>query len=148
MDQSEKAVAYFNRGYNCAQATAAAFAAEFGIDEATVLKTLSGFGAGMGGLRQTCGAVSAMAYVAGLCAGDYSPDDSDAKMALYALVKSMAAKFEAQHGTTVCRDLLKRADCLAKPEPSRRTAEYYAARPCARFVASAASIIGSTLKKP
>lgn len=64
--KSEKAVQYFLRGYNCAQSTAAAFAEDCGLEVDAVLTMMAGFGAGLGGLRETCGAVSAMAYVAGL----------------------------------------------------------------------------------
>jgi hypothetical protein len=48
--QIDKAVAYFNQGYNCAQSVAAAFAQDFGLDEGMVLKLTAGFGAGMGGV--------------------------------------------------------------------------------------------------
>lgn len=145
MNHRDEAVAYFNQGYNCAQATAAAFAADCGLDATTVLKAMAGFGAGMGGLRETCGAVSAMVYVAGVRAGDYAPNDNAAKTALYEVVTVMVGKFAEQYGTTCCRELLKRAECHPKTEPSERTPEYYAERPCARFVASAAEIIEKAL---
>ena len=93
------------QGYNCAQATAAAFAADFGLTPEAVLTMTAGFGGGMGGLRETCGAVSAMVYVAGLQAGHYAPGDTAAKKALYDLVKEMQREFVAQFGTTCCREL-------------------------------------------
>jgi hypothetical protein len=99
----------------------------------------------MGGLRETCGAVSAMAYIAGLHAGAYAPEDLASKKALYDLVKKMVREFSEQHGTTCCRELLEKAACLAKCDPSERNAEYYATRPCARIVASAAEIISREL---
>jgi hypothetical protein len=34
---------------------------------------------------------------------------------------------------------------VTKPDPSERTSAYYAERPCARFVATAAEIIAETL---
>jgi C_GCAxxG_C_C family probable redox protein len=143
--QRDKAVALFAEGYNCAQATAAAFAEDFGVDEALILRSMAGFGGGMGGLRETCGAVSAMVYVAGLHTGEYAPTDLAAKKALYGLVKTMVRQFSEEHGTTCCRELLKKASCLPKPEPSERNAEYHATRPCARFVATAAELISRTL---
>jgi C_GCAxxG_C_C family probable redox protein len=146
MNHSEKAVYYFNQGYNCAQATATAFATDYGYDEATVIKAMAGFGAGMGGLRETCGAVSAMVYVAGLHAGAYAPDNHLAKTALYELVRKMVEEFSTLHGTTCCRELLKKANSLPTATPSERTAAYYAQRPCARLVASAAEIIERTLQ--
>jgi C_GCAxxG_C_C family probable redox protein len=145
MDYSEKAVELFMNGHNCAQATAAAFAERFGLDQGSVLKATAGFGGGRGGLRETCGAVSAMAYVAGLHSGDYAPDDNAAKKALYDLVKSTDREFAARFGTTCCKELLLKASCLPNPDPSERNAEYYAKRPCARFVAAAAAIIGKAI---
>ena len=145
MDPSEKAVEYFQQGYNCAQATAAAFADKIGLDEKAVLRLMAGFGAGMGGLRGICGAVSAMVFVAGAVAGDYAPSDKDAKKALYDRVKQMVAEFNKRHGTTDCGELLRSAACFPAPDPSERNAAYYAKRPCARFVATAATIIVETI---
>jgi C_GCAxxG_C_C family probable redox protein len=139
------AVDWFSKGYNCAQATAAAFAKDFDLEEAFVLRAMAGFGGGMGGLRGTCGAVSAMVFLAGLSDGHYSPDDHAAKKSMYDRVKQMAAEFGARHGSTVCAELLANAQCRISPEPSARTAEYYAKRPCARFVESAAEIAALNL---
>lgn len=146
MHASEKAVDHFKQGYNCAQATAAAFADDMGLDEETVLKVMAGFGAGMGGLRETCGAVSAMVFVAGALAGRYPPTDRAAKKALYDKVKQMIREFVDRHGTTNCGELLRSASCAVAPDPSERTEEYYAKRPCVRFVATAAEIVAKTLR--
>jgi C_GCAxxG_C_C family probable redox protein len=145
MNPSDKAVAYFKQGYNCAQATAAAFADEMGLDEQMILRVMAGFGGGMGGLRETCGAVSAMVFAAGALTGNYAPTDKAAKKALYDTVKQMNRAFTDKHGTTKCSELLRLAACPALPDPSERTDEYYAKRPCARFVATAADIIAKKL---
>lgn len=144
-DAKDKAVAYFERGYNCAQATAAAFADAMGLDEDTVLDVMAGFGAGMGGLRETCGAVSAMVFAAGAFAGHPAPPDRAAKKALYDTVKTMVGAFANQHGSTSCRDLLRAAGCPAAADPAERTPAYYSRRPCACFVATAAEIVARTL---
>jgi C_GCAxxG_C_C family probable redox protein len=146
MRASEKAVGYFQQGYNCAQATAAAFADAMGWDEAAVLKAMAGFGAGVGGLRETCGAVSAMVFVAGALTGSHLPADKAAKKVLYDTVKRMVREFSDKHGATNCGELLRSASCAAAPDPSERTDAYYAKRPCARFVATAADIIAKTLR--
>jgi C_GCAxxG_C_C family probable redox protein len=147
MNPSDRAVEYFKQGYNCAQATAAAFADGIGLDEKTVMRLMAGFGAGMGGLRGTCGAVSAMVFIAGAVAGPYPPKDTATKKALYDRVKSMVHRFEERHETTNCADLLRSAACLPAPNPSERTDDYYAKRPCARYLATAADIIAETLSK-
>ena len=117
-----------------------------GLDEKTILKVMAGFGAGVGGLRKTCGAVSAMVFAAGALAGDYSPTDKPAKIALYDTVKQMVREFADKHGTTDCAELLRSASCSAPPDPSERTDAYCANRPCDRFVATAAGIIDQTLR--
>ena len=48
MTRSEKAVALFESGCNCAQAVFAAFADLVGMDEATALRLSSSFGGGIG----------------------------------------------------------------------------------------------------
>jgi len=140
MSHADEAVDLFMQGYNCAQSTSAAFARDFGVRAQLLLTMTAGLGGGMGGLRGTCGAVSAMALIASLRAGAYAPEDVRTKRALYALVRRMNAAFKKKHGTTCCAELLAQASCLARPDPSRRTAAYYAKRPCARLVASAAQI--------
>jgi C_GCAxxG_C_C family probable redox protein len=142
---SEKAAEYFMQGYNCAQATVAPFADDLKVDVSLLLHAAAGFGAGMGGLRNTCGAVSGMAFVAGLATGDYSPTDKASKKALYDLVKKMHNEFVECHGTACCKDLLKKAAIEPLPDPSERTAEYYKARPCVRFVITAADILARSI---
>lgn len=53
---TEKAVALFREGYNCAQAVTGAFAEQFGMSQEDALRFSEGMGAGMGRLRLTCGA--------------------------------------------------------------------------------------------
>ena len=62
----DKAERLFKEGYNCAQAVFAAFSDLYGIDEDTALRMSCAFGAGMGRMREVCGAVSGMALIAGL----------------------------------------------------------------------------------
>ena len=145
MKHRDKAEALFMQGYNCAQSTAGAFAEDVGLEPSFVLKSTAGFGAGIGGLRETCGAVGAMAYLAGLHIGPYAAGDLSTKTQLYDLIKKMVREFTELHGTICCRELLEKASCTFNPDPAERTAEYYASRPCARIVASAAEIISRTL---
>ena len=48
---TEKAVALFREGYNCAQAVTGAFAEQFGMSQEDALRFSEGMGAGMGRLR-------------------------------------------------------------------------------------------------
>lgn len=140
MTHGEKAVDFFCNGYNCAQATAAAFADEAGLPSEAVTRMMAGFGGGIGGTRELCGSVTGMIWALGVYGGDYDPRDNAAKTELYQRVREAIAEFTARFGTTSCRELLLKAGCLPKPEPSVRNAEYYAKRPCAHFVEAAAEI--------
>ena len=138
MDRGMKAAEFFLGGYNCAQAVAMAFADVTGLDEKTSARMVSGFGGGMGRLREVCGAVSGMFFVLSTLYGYDSPDDK-VKKQLYTDVQKLAAEFKEENGSIICREILKNPP--SDPNPSARTAEYYALRPCARMVYTAASLM-------
>ena len=52
------AEANFKEGYNCSQAVFAAFSKEVGLPRQTALQLASGFGGGIGRMREVCGAFS------------------------------------------------------------------------------------------
>lgn len=135
-DSAAEAAALFTGGYSCAQAVLAACGPALGLDHATALRLASGLGAGLGGLRETCGAVTAMAAVLGLRHGDSEAMDAKTKAALYQKVQTAIADFDATFTTHNCRDLLRRASIekQAGVAPEERSAAYYAKRPCEAFV--------------
>ena len=59
--------------------------------------------------------------------------------AQYTGIQALAAKFREECGSIICREILKNPP--SDPNPSPRTAEYYAKRPCARMVMTAARIL-------
>lgn len=135
-DSAVEAAALFTGGYSCAQAVLAACGPALGLDRATALRLASGLGAGLGGLRETCGAVTAMAAVLGLRHGGTEPMDAKTKAALYQEVQAAIADFDATFATHNCRELLRRASIekQAGVAPEERSAAYYAKRPCEAFV--------------
>ncbi len=137
---ADKACELFVNDANCAQAVFAAFADKMGFDEVYALRLASSFGGGMGRLREVCGAVSGMFMVAGALYG-YDYNDDEKKREHYELIQKLAAKFTAEHGTIICRDLLKIASEVPSPIPTKRDAEFYKARPCVRFVETAARLM-------
>ena len=139
MEHGMKAAELFLSGYNCAQAVAAAFSGELGLTERQAARMVSSFGGGMGRLREVCGAVSGMLFVLGTLYGYDDPGDDAAKKRLYGEVQELAEKFRAENGSIICRDLLEHPP--ADPNPTPRTAEFYAQRPCARFVLTAARLM-------
>lgn len=147
-ERALRAKEYFNNGYNCAQSVAMAYSDITDFDEESVAKITASFGGGMGRLREVCGAVSGMAFLASFISPCPTADNSEAKKQNYALVQEFAEKFRQQNGNIVCRSLLGLDHPKDEPTPSARTAEYYKKRPCAEYVYDAALIVGEYLATP
>ena len=145
MDRGTLAAKLFLDGYNCAQAVAVAFCDVTGLEKDFSARMASSFGGGMGRMREVCGAVSGMLMVAGLLYGYDTPGDDVTKKAHYSLVQELAKQFREKNGSIVCREILKNPP--SDPAPSPRTAEYYASRPCARMVYTAATILEQYIKE-
>ena len=145
MDHGMKAAELFLNGYNCSQAVLVAFCDVTGLEEDFSAKLASSFGGGMGRMREVCGAVSGMLMVAGLLYGYETPGDDVSKKAHYTRVQYLAGKFREEVGSIICREILKNPP--SDPNPSPRTAEYYAKRPCARMVMLAGQILDQYIKE-
>ncbi|MBR6769951.1 MAG: C_GCAxxG_C_C family protein [Lachnospiraceae bacterium] len=141
----KQAVALFEAGHGCAQAVFATYADLFGVDRTLALKLASPLGGGMGRMREVCGAVSAMALLAGLKDGNTDPSDEEGRERIYLLVRQMSDAFRKENGSMICRELLGLQEREEDARPDKRTEEYYAKRPCSKLVASAAEIIEKNL---
>lgn len=111
-----------------------------------VARLASGFGGGMGRMREVCGTVSGMTMVAGAICPASDVSDKAAKTANYALVQEFAASFREQNGSIICRELLGLSRPEGTPVPQDRTPEYYRKRPCAELCAMAAGIVAEKLE--
>lgn len=145
MDHGIYAAELFLKGYNCAQSVAVAFCDVTGLSEEFSAKMASSFGGGIGRMREVCGAVSGMLMVAGLLYGYDTPGDDVSKKAHYHLVQDLAGQFREQTGSIVCREILKNPP--SDPNPTPRTAEFYAQRPCARMVMLAGQILDAYIRE-
>ena len=140
MDHSIQAAELFLGGCNCAQAVFLAFSDVTGIDRKLAAKLSSPFGGGLGRMREVCGAVSGMLMVLGSLYGyDDTVEDDAQKKQLYKDVQALAAQFREECGSIICREILKNPP--SDPNPTPRTAEFYAQRPCARMVMAAARLL-------
>ena len=153
-ERVEKAKRLFKEGgYNCCQAVVLAYNDIFRIDDETAAAMSSGFGGGMGRMREVCGAVSGMVMLAGLIRPATDPTVKDWRTANYALVQEMAGEFKTINGSIVCKELLGLVPMGSSqqvpqesPEPSDRTPEYYKKRPCEELVGISARIVGEKIK--
>ena len=100
MSKLDLAMDFHAQGYNCAQAVALPFCEEMGLDAAIVKRATEGFGAGMGGRTQTCGALSGAIFVAGMLNADATNPAS--KMNTYKVCGQMSGDFVAHCGSGVC----------------------------------------------
>lgn len=154
----EKAVALFKEGYSCSQSVAGAYADHYNTDFNLTVRIAASFGAGIGRMRETCGAACGMFILAGLECGSTDPKDAAAKGANYKVVQELAAEFKKENGSLICAELLglrpmgsspcsldENCSKMTSPTPEARTEEYYKKRPCGEMVATAARIYGRYL---
>lgn len=94
--RAQKAAAY-KKKYNCAQAVLLAFQPELGKSETELMALGSGFGAGMGGMEATCGALCGAVIALGLMNQSAKPS----KMA----AGEMLQEFKEKAGATICGEL-------------------------------------------
>lgn len=144
MTKADEAVECFNKGYNCSQAVLSAYCGEFGMDREQALKVAGAFGAGMGRMCETCGAVTGAFMVIGLKYGKVKVEDEPAKEKAYALVREFAGEFKAKNGSIVCRELL---GCdMSTPEGMKFAKEHRLhSTICPKLVRDAAEILDTLL---
>ena len=106
MSKTEAAMALHGSGCNCAQCVLCVFAPELGMEEETAMRVATGFGAGMGRMAATCGAVTGAFMVLGLFHGMRRAGEPAAKETTYERVLEFSRRFRQKHSTLTCRDLL------------------------------------------
>ena len=106
MNRVQKAIENHQKGYNCAQAVACAFADKTDFTEDEIFRLSEAFGGGMGGTGGVCGAVSAMVLLAGLknSLGIEQLPQTNKKIS-YVSAAELMKKFEDMNTTSVCSRL-------------------------------------------
>jgi C_GCAxxG_C_C family probable redox protein len=133
----EKAVKHFQGGFNCAQSVLMTLYEHLeptGENE-LVPKIAAGFGGGIGRCGSVCGALTGSIMAVGIKYA--SKEESIEKRAqTYANARALYRKFEAQHGTVFCRDLIK-YDLSNPQEAAKARQEGVFEKVCAKLVKSA-----------
>ena len=95
------------RGYDgvCVFVNDAVNADVIDIDEKTIFRATEGLGRGVGGLGGTCGALLGAASVAGMLTSDGEMHDPPTKKRSHELAAAIFEAFEAECGSSVCREL-------------------------------------------
>lgn len=96
------AQAYAN-GRTCSQAVFCAYADEMGLDQETACRIMEGFGGGVGGMQEVCGALAAMTAVISYY---YSNGNSDNRQKVFEKVQQAAEVFRREYGGITCREIL------------------------------------------
>ncbi|MBQ7566342.1 MAG: C_GCAxxG_C_C family protein [Oscillospiraceae bacterium] len=91
MGRAEQAIAYKHAGYNCCQAVLAAYADALGMPPEEAARLGASFGAGMGTMKGTCGALVGAELVLALTQRGSA--------------RRLFEAFERACGATICRDL-------------------------------------------
>jgi C_GCAxxG_C_C family probable redox protein len=102
----KKAIETFRAGLNCAQAVLTAYSENLGFDINLALRISCGFGAGMGRIQETCGAVTGSFMVLGIYNCSKIEGNQERKEATYAMVQKFNKSFKKIHKTTDCLALL------------------------------------------
>lgn len=101
----QKALERKQNGYNCAQSVVCSYCDLLGIDEKTAFKISEGFGAGMGGMQLTCGALTGAFMLLGMLNSSANLEKPNSKQATNALVREAAKKFQDKNGSITCSEL-------------------------------------------
>ena len=130
-----KAIEKHCKGYNCSQAVLCAYHDLIGLEEEQAFRLAEGFGSGMGGLRDTCGAVTGMFMAASYLASDGDREKNASRKSCYELIHTLGDKFKEKNGSLRCDELLQ---C----EQHKRHEKL-----CTSYVEDAAQLGGADIKK-
>jgi len=146
MQPTEIAHSLFGEEFNCAQSVFTAFAKSANLDPQLALKIAAPFGAGIGRMGQTCGAVSGALMAIGLCFGNDDAQDQDSKEKAYLLARTFYERFMQKNQSTTCRELI--GYDVSQPEElaQAREAGVFSSR-CPRLVEDAAEILVTLLEE-
>lgn len=101
---ADRALELHSKNYNCAQAVACTLAPVIDADERMCFSATEAFGAGMGGLTETCGAISGAGVVIGM-ANSSGIEDPTSKQRTYRLMRRLVSDFRTRSGSTLCPEL-------------------------------------------
>ena len=94
----------YEKGYTCSQAVFCAYAGDMGIDEKTACRIMEGFGGGIGGMQEVCGALSAASAVISYYCSTGKPEG---RQDTYRVVRKAAEKFKHEYCGVTCREILR-----------------------------------------
>ena len=138
--KSDAAIECFSSGFNCAQAVFSTYCDDLGLETEMAKRIAGGFGAGMGYIGETCGAVTGAIMLIGLKYGKVDVEDNAAKDKTYELVQEFTKIFKAINRSVKCKELL--GFDLSIPEDLNTVKEKHLfSTLCPKFVRDSSEII-------
>lgn len=105
-DKLKQAGHAYGKGYTCSKAVFCAYAQDMGIDELTACRIMEGFGGGMGGMQEVCGALTAATAIISYYSSKGVPDHGVTRQKVYDKVCQAAKIFRKEYGGITCREIL------------------------------------------
>ena len=133
-------------GFNCSQSVLSSYSDSMDFDKELALGVSCGFGAGMGRLQQTCGAVTGAYMVLGIYCSKKFKDNGDRKAQSYLMIQAFNKRFLEKHKTTDCGSLL---NCDLKTEQGQHyfRDNYLMENVCKVCIRDAIQIINEQVKE-
>jgi len=102
---SEKATTRFLEGYNCAQSILLTMFEHWNGENELIPKIATAFGGGIGRCGSVCGALTGGVMALGIKYGTNEPS-LEKRLKVYKLAQKFYKRFEKQHGSVLCRELI------------------------------------------
>lgn len=138
--KTEYALTHFGNGFNCAQSVLCAFSNEIGLTEDQLSRITSGFGAGMGKLQETCGAVTGAFMVLSYLGCTDTNMPAKQKDDINNEIRNFAKQFFKSHNSIKCRDLTG-YDLLNEEEYNKAKEEGVFDKKCTGYIGTAIELI-------
>jgi len=144
-NRAEKALALMGKYGSCCTGVLGAYAPEVGMDMSLAAGAGRGMAGGIGGLGHVCGAVSGAVLVIGLkTTNENNINDMEAGLKTMDTVKEFVTRFEEQHSSIMCRDLIGYDISTRENIEAAMKAEAYIN--CPAYVQSAVTILDEILR--
>lgn len=129
--RKDKAIEFFEDGFNCAQSIIGAYEDKLGKNTNVLMDMASGFGAGMGRLQKTCGAVTGAFIVLSSLTNKNLPG---ARERLDQDIQDFAARFREHFGELNCINLIQ-MDLNTEAERQQAHEEQVFEKKCQKYIA-------------
>lgn len=136
----EEALSNMQKYGSCCTGVLASYSPELGINKELAAGLGRGMAGGIGGLGNVCGAVSGAVLVIGLkTTNQKNLTDRAAAFKTMETVRKFVSKFEEQHSSIKCRDLIEHDISTLENIEAAMKANAYAN--CPKFIESAVTIL-------